>query len=100
MPIFLGMLGQLLVGLVGSIVGRVIVSLGMAVVYYRGLDVALDWLYDRFYTEVYQLPLIIQQIAGVLQISTCVNIMFATIGVRFSILGLNSDGFKKWVLRA
>jgi hypothetical protein len=97
-PAFAGVLGWLLVSITTSIVAKVIVSLGLAVVYYQGLDLALDWAHTRFITAFTGLPAPVLQLAGVLQVGTCVNIMFAAMGVRVSLLGLNSDGFKRWVL--
>jgi len=41
----------------------------------------------------------VQQIMGVLQISTCVNLIFTALLIRVTLLGLNSEGFKRLVLQ-
>jgi len=97
MPAFVGWIGHVLVGLVGSIIGRIFVSLGLAIVYYRGVDVALGWLKDKFYVQIAAMPLIVQQIIGTLQLSTCVNIIFTALMIRVTLLGLNGEGFKRLV---
>jgi len=98
MPLLYG-IGAILVWITSSIVGRVIVSLGLTVVYYRGINVALEWAQSQFYSHFNALPPVVLALAGVLQIGTCVNILFTTFGIRVSLLGLNSDGFKRWVLQ-
>ncbi len=98
-PVVLPMLATVVVGLVGSVVGRVLVSLGLTIVYYRGISVALGWAEDLFFSNLSGMPALALQIAGVLQIGTCVKILFTTMGIRASLLGLTSDGFKRWVLK-
>ena len=98
-PVVIPMIATMLVTLVGTIVGRVMVSLGMAVVYYRGITVALDWAQDLFFSNLATMPALALQVAGVLQIGTCVKVIFTTFGIRASLLGLTSDGFKRWVMQ-
>jgi xanthosine utilization system XapX-like protein len=99
MPAFFGFLATALVGLVGSMIGRILVVLGLSVVYYRGLDVALTWFKDTIYAQFDAMPPSVIALIGVLQISTCVNIMFTAMGIKVTLLGLNSEGFKRLVLQ-
>lgn len=89
----------LLVSLVGSIVGRVLFALGMTVVYYRGIGVAVEWFRDQVFAGLSGLPATALQIAGVLQIGTCINIVFATFFARLTVLGLQSDYIKRLVIQ-
>lgn len=98
MPAFWLALGPLLMALVGSIVGKVLISLGLSVVYYRGVSVALDWVQVRVFNEIGALPAVAQQVIGILQIGTAIKVMFMFWMIRVTLLGLNSDGFKKLVL--
>jgi hypothetical protein len=98
-PVVLPMLATVLVALTGSIVGRALVALGLTVVYYRGITVALDWAYAQFIANFNALPAVVLQLAGVLQVGTCVAILFTAMGIRATLLGLSSDGFKRWVLQ-
>jgi hypothetical protein len=99
MPAAFGFLGTLLVGLVGSIIGRILLVLGLTVVYYRGIDVALTWLKSQMYDQFNAMPAVAIQLIGVLQISTCVNILFTAMGIKVTLLGLNSEGFKRLVMQ-
>lgn len=99
MPAFFGFLATALLGIVGSVIGRVMVMLGLTVVYYRGLDVALTWFKAQIYTQFDAMPPSVIALIGVLQISTCVNILFTAMGVKVTLLGLNSEGFKRLVLQ-
>ena len=42
MPVFIAALGGMLINIVGSLVGRVLVALGMAVVTYTGVNASLE----------------------------------------------------------
>ena len=99
MPAFFGFLATALLGLVGSVIGRVLVSLGLAVVYYRGLDVALQWFETQVFTQINAMPAQVLALIGVLQIGTCIKIIFTAMGIRVTLLGLNSEGFKRLVLQ-
>lgn len=99
LPVVAGWLATMLIGITGSIIGRALVALGLTVVYYRGIDVALTWARDLVFSNLGGLPALAIQLIGVLQIGTCINIVFTFYGIRASLLGLNSEGFKRWVLK-
>lgn len=95
----IGWIASAVIGVVGSVIGRALVALGLTVVYYRGIDVALTWARDLVFSNLGGLPGLALQLIGVLQIGTCINIVFTFYGIRASLLGLNSEGFKRWVLK-
>ena len=89
----------LLVSVVGSVIGRILFSIGMSVVYYRGVGVAVEWLRGQFFDRMGGLPESILQFLGVLQIGTCANMLFAVLMVKLSILGLQSDYIKRYIIQ-
>ncbi|CAH0352821.1 hypothetical protein AQB9606_02831 [Aquabacterium sp. CECT 9606] len=80
---------------------RVLLSLGMSYVAYRGMDVLLGWVKVQAFNYLGQaagVSSVITQIMGVLQIGTCLNIWFSALGIY---LGLRLSGgvVKKLVTR-
>ena len=94
--LFAGLAG-VLVWVASSIVARVIVGLGLAVVYYHGLDVAIQWAHDEFFANMALLPALALQIVGVLKIGVCIKLLFVALGIKVTLLGLNASGFHRWI---
>ena len=94
--IFAGLAG-VLVWVAGSIVARVIVGLGLAVVYYYGLDTAISWAHDQFFVNMNLLPPLALQLVGVLKIGVCIKLLFVTLGIYVTLKGMNAAGFHRWI---
>ena len=93
---FAGLAG-VLVWVASSILARVVVGLGLAVAYYYGLDVALQWAHDQFFVNMALLPPLVLQLAGVLKVGVCIKLLFTTLGIYVSLRGLNAAGFHRWI---
>lgn len=88
MPIFLAALLGGFVTALGSIVGRILISLGIGFVTYQGFDVLLGFIKTRIQTEFAGLDPIILQVFSTLQIDTAINILFSAFAVRLVIQGI------------
>lgn len=55
MPLITALLGGILT-ICGSVVGRVLIALGMAYVTYSGFDLVVTWLFDRIKTDMSSMP--------------------------------------------
>lgn len=55
MPLLMSLLGGLLT-IVGSVVGRVLLALGMGYATYSGFDVAVTWLLDQIKSNIGAMP--------------------------------------------
>lgn len=88
MPLLIQALIGALTQSAGSLVMRVLLSLGMSYVAYRGVDVLIGWVKDQALSYLGQAGSVsttITQMMGVLQIGTCLNIWFSALVVYLGI---------------
>ncbi|NJM43621.1 MAG: DUF2523 domain-containing protein [Brachymonas sp.] len=91
-------LGALISG-IGTLVGRVLVSLGIAYVAYSGIDALINTARAQFISSVQGLPALAIQLTGVLQIGTCVSILTSAFLTRLIVRGLSSGVVTRMVTR-
>ncbi|MGB6101697.1 MAG: DUF2523 domain-containing protein [Comamonas sp.] len=99
MPVFLAALGGVLINLVGTIVGRVMIALGIGVVTYTGMNTTLGWLKAQALASIQTLPPEVVGLLGLLQVGTCISIVTSAMAARAVINGISGDTFKRWVLK-
>lgn len=101
MPVWIAALIGGLVQVALSTVGRVLVGLGIGVVTYSGVSIALDEAKTRAFAYMDQASNFAQigQFMGMLQIGTCFNILFSALTIRLVLHGLTGDTVKKWVTK-
>jgi len=100
MPLWIAALLGGLLSALGSIVGRVLVSLGLGLVVYTGLDTAITWFGSEIFARLNTaggLSSTAMALLGVLQIGTCVNILLSALSVRLIVRGMTSGTVKRWV---
>lgn len=83
----------------GSLVGRVLVSLGLSTVSYTGMSTTLTWLKSQAVSAALGLPADVIGMLSVLKVGTCISIIFSAMLARLVITGLQNDTVKKWVLK-
>lgn len=99
MPVFIAAIGGMLINLVGSIVGRVLVALGMAVVTYTGVNASLDALKVQAITSFQALPPEVFGMLSIMKVGVAISIVTSAIAARLLLDGLTSDTFKRFVLK-
>jgi hypothetical protein len=99
MPIFLAAFLGGLLSAMSSVVGRVLVALGITYVSYTGITILIDWIADEFADRIGDAPLAVVQVLGVLQVDTCFSILMSAISARLILKGLNSGAITKAVIR-
>lgn len=99
MPTFVAALLGGLINIAGTIVGRVLIALGISVVTYSGLDGTLSFLRDAAFSSLGGLPSNILGLLGVLKVGTCINIVTSAYVVRMTLAGLTGGTAKKWVTK-
>lgn len=98
MPAFvvwiLGALGPVLM----SVVGRVLLALGIGIATFTGVDLALDSLKARIISDIQGLPAVIVGILGLLRLDQAILTVFsafmATVAIRAT-----QGAVSKWVLK-
>lgn len=99
MPAFLAALGGVLINIVGHVVGRVLVSLGIAVITYVGMNFTIDWLKGQAVMAFAGLPADVMGLLGTMRVGQCISIVSSAILARMMVTGMAGDTFKKWVLK-
>jgi hypothetical protein len=99
MPWLVGALLSGLLQIVGSLVGRVLVSLGAAVITYSGLSASLTWLKSSAVSAALGLGPEVVGMLSVLKVGTCISIIFSAMLARLVVQGLQGDSVKKWITK-
>lgn len=99
MPIFIASLLGGLIQSLGSIVGRVLLALGIGYVTYSGISTALNWLWNLVQVNSSSGGQILVAALGLLQFDVCAGIIFGAVAVKLTVAGLSSDVVKRMVLK-
>lgn len=99
MPVFIAAIGGMLINLVGTLVGRVLIALGISVITYTGISTTLDFLKAQAIGAFAGLPPDVFGMLGVLRVGQCISIVTSAIAAKMVIDGVTSDTFKKWVMK-
>ncbi len=99
MPAFIATLLGGLLSATGSIVGRVLISLGVSTVTYTGLSSSIDWLKSQAVSAAGSLGADVLGMLSTMKVGTCISIIFSAMSARLLINGMSGDTFKKWVLK-
>ena len=97
MPIFLASLIGALVDVAGTLVGRVLVSLGLGYATYSGIDTSIGWAKTQVLSAISGLPAASIQIAGMLHLGSVISIMASALLVRLTMQGLAGGTLKKMI---
>ena len=97
MPVFIASIGGMLLNLVGSLVGRVLVALGISVITYTGISGSLDVLKSQAVSSFSSLPPEVLDILAMMRVGECISIVSSAIAARLLLDGLTGDKFKRWI---
>ena len=99
MPVFVMAIGGMLINIVGTLVGRVLVALGISVITYTGSTVTLDALKAQAISAFSGLPPEVFGLLGILRVGQCISIVTSAIAAKLVIDGLTGDTMKKWMYK-
>jgi hypothetical protein len=99
MPAIFALLMGFLVNVAGSIAGRVMISLGVSLVTYTGINASLNFALDYISHSWSSLPAITLEILGTLRVSQDLAILTGAITAKLVLKGLSSDSLSFWVMR-
>ncbi len=97
MPVFILALVSALASVAGTLAGRVLMSLGIGFVVYKGVEIFLNSLKSIFIDSLLGMPGDILSILGMTKIDIGFNMIFSAIVARFVISGLSSGSITKMV---
>lgn len=99
MPVFLAALLGGLIQVAGTLVGRVLVSLGIGYVSFTAIDTSITFARDFVLTKIGALPGNAVAVASTMQIGTCVSILTSALVARMILRGMASGVARSMVLR-
>lgn len=76
MPILMA-IGGLLLQIVGSMVGRALIALGMSYVTYRGLNTGIDWLLAQIQSNMGSMDSKVLQFLGYMWVDKAISMLFS-----------------------
>ena len=99
MPLFLAALLGGLVQAASSIVGRVLIALGIGYVSYTGINALLTLIKSQVVSYLVGAPGTVVSIMGLLKIDVAVSIIFSALAARLVLQGLTSDKVTRMVIK-
>lgn len=99
MPAFVAALLGGLLSITSSLVGRVMVALGIGAVTYTGLTSALDYAKAQALGALTSAPAQLVQLMGYLGVGEFISIVTSALAARLILNGLNSGAVKRFVLQ-
>ncbi|MFI8616131.1 DUF2523 domain-containing protein [Acidovorax sp. NPDC077693] len=99
MPAFVAMLMGALINIAGTLVGRVLIALGLSVVTFTGLSSTLDWAKNNVASSFGSMPSEVVGMLSMLGVGEFLSIILSAITARMLLQGLTDGSLKKWVLR-
>lgn len=82
-----------------TLVGQVLVSLGLAAVTYTGFDAAIGWLKSSSVTALMGLPSEVVGMLSLMRVGSCVSMIFSALVIRLALTGMAAGTFKKLVTK-
>jgi hypothetical protein len=97
MPIFVAALIGALIQAAGSLVGRVLISLGIGYVVFSGVDASIGWAKTQVLAHLQGMPATALGVASGMKVGTCVSILTSALLARLTFQGMTSGTMKKMV---
>jgi hypothetical protein len=97
MPFLAAMFGGVFLNIAASLVGRVLVALGMAVVTYTGVSATLTFFKSGAIAALLSLPPEIVGMLSLMKVGSCVSMVMSAIVMRLTLQGLTGDTMKSWI---
>ena len=88
MPVIIASLLGGLMNVAGSLVGRVLIALGLSVVTYQGVDTVLGTLKSNAVGALMVLPPELVGMLGYMKVGVCISIIASAVAVRMGLSGL------------
>jgi len=99
MPIFLGALIGALISALGTLVGKILISLGIGYLVFSGVDTSIAWAKAYTISHISAAGGNVVLVAGALRVGSCISILTSALTTRLIINGLTSGTMRKMVVK-
>src|SRR5881394_779133 len=100
MPIFLAALWGALIPMLGSMVGQVLLSLGIGYLAYTGIDASITFAKVQFVASLGGLPAGAVGVLSVLKIGTAVSMLCSALLMRLTMAGMKNGAMRRMAVKA
>lgn len=100
MPALVLALMGALVSIVGSVVGRVLLALGLSYVAYSGFDTGITWLLTEIKSNISAMPGEVVDFLAWLWVDRAIGLLFSTYSAALIVKGLSSGKLTKLVMKS
>ena len=97
MPLFIAALVGALIQIAGTLVGKVLVSLGIGLVVYTGVDASISWARDLALSNIQGLPADAVGILSTMKVGVFISMVSSALVVRMTMQGLTGGAIKRMV---
>ena len=97
MPLLIAALWGALLNIAGSLVGRVLLSLGIGYVAFSGVDTSITLAKNQFLSGLSGIPADAVGLASTMKIGVCISMLLAALATRLAISGLTSGTLTRMV---
>lgn len=80
-----------------SLVGKILLALGIGVATYTGINTSLTWLKSSAVSALLGLPPQVVGMLSLMRVGSCISMVFSAILIKLALDGLTSGNLKKWV---
>lgn len=91
-------IGGILLSITTSLVGRVLMALGLGLVTYNALDPLLEQLQSSYFSQLSGVPAEILGFVGLLKVGEAAQIIFAALATKLFLSGIQGV-IKRWVVK-
>jgi len=99
MPLLIAALWGALVPMLGTLVGRVLVSIGIGYVTFTGISTSLDWAKAQFLSGLSGAPAAALGLASTMKVGVCVSMLLSAVAARLLLAGLTSGALTKMITK-
>jgi len=99
MPLFIAALIGALIQAAGSLVGQVLISLGIGYVVFSGVDASIGWARDFAVANISALDANTVQALGLMKIGVCISMLTSALVARLTIKGMTGGTIKRMTVK-
>lgn len=97
MPLFIGALIGAIITALGTLVGKVLISLGIGYLVFTGVDASIGWARDYTLLRISEQGGNLLAAAGTAKVGVCVSMLASALVTRLTINGLTSGTMRRMV---
>ncbi len=82
-----------------TLVGQVLVSLGIAAVTYTGMNASIDWLKDSAVSALMGLPPEVVGMLSLMKVGSCISMVFSALLIRVALNGMTNGAMRRLLVK-